>query len=176
MGFICLSVISLLLSNCQSDDIAKPSSLNNIDGGITSITFNEFKTDAAAYKTLQKYLGEQPGANARAVYNPQYHFTVDTDAIIKVQKGKYSFYTFVVYPDNDEGFTYRLYLHPQANGTYLAYLVEYKLTDQEIANLLKGISVPDLNKKTLYTPLSNFNAGSVSAAGPARLYYCVLML
>ena len=156
----CLAAI-FLSASCQNDDIIEPSTSTLSSGSVRKIDFNEFKTDKAAFNKISKYLDARPGIIGKGVYNEDYEFTVDTDRILLSEKDNYKFYTFDVYPDEEKGLVEKLYLHPQSDSTYLAFLIKYKFSDVEMEGLRNGDLPFKLEDKALFYSLDDFNPSSV---------------
>lgn len=90
----------------------------------------------------------------REVYNPELDFTVDTDVANYFEYGAYHSYTFPVHRESDNGLIENLLLSLQLDGSYLAYLVSYDLTEEEVAQMQNDGQI-DLKGKVNYNSVND---------------------
>jgi len=171
---VCLIMALFLIVSCESDDYIKNPAIENSDATvIKTISLNDLQSNPSAYAKIQKYLGTKSAGKERLIYNADYGFTIDTDNIVNTQANGYNYYMFNISREQDNGYVERLYLHPQADDSYLAFLVQYKLTQSEIDDLANGKTVEKLNEKTLYTPLDKIDTGSLLTTFSVSSYVTV---
>lgn len=146
---------------CHEDNVELiPENAQSQKSSVKRITLEDLKRNTQAYNKVQKYLRED-GIASRAIYNADNDFWIDIDNIIETEQNGYSYYTLHVFREEPTVYTEYLYLHPQTDNTYLAFLVQCKLTAQELKGMETGIAVTDIDEKTIYTPLDGFDTSSV---------------
>ncbi|RKE92238.1 hypothetical protein [Ichthyenterobacterium magnum] len=90
----------------------------------------------------------------REVYNPELDFTIDTDVANYIEYGAYHSYTFLVNRAEENGLTENVLLSLQNDGTYLAYLVAYDITEEEKTQIQNNELI-NLDDKVTYTILQD---------------------
>lgn len=154
--------ISLLLTNCQKDDEQLHNNIEvNTKKSIKITTL--YKTDIEKKQNLLRSINSLQSTldaknrslkNNRDVYNLEYDFTINTDYARHIDNGVKETYTFPIFRTQDNGLLENLLLVLQEDSTFMAYIVQYELTEEEITaiNFLQPV---DMANKITFIEINN---------------------
>ncbi|WP_116787210.1 hypothetical protein [Flavobacterium psychrotrophum] len=173
-----LTCLLFIFSGCEHDDIAdteKNASSHETGFKHTYISKKDLAQYPKVLEILNKIDEERNKAQlTKSVYNEDYDFYVNTDSILRIDKGSYHSLTFSIYRLPDSGKTENLVLSSVPNGDYSAQLYTYNLSEVEKDYLIDG--KPTLFKNLVTrTPLPLFKSSSV-AAKITQVWYTELVI
>jgi hypothetical protein len=165
---ILLIALLLIIGSCQTEEIVT-SSDTYTTATSKYINLSELRQNKNAYKKLVEVRNK---AVQKGIYDSLYKFTIDTTDVLVVEDSTYRSYSFVVYPDKPDGQVNNLFLNPQPDGSYLPFLIKYKLSDEEIESTKKGGELLNMNTKTTFYPLYDFDTGTVLKCTTSFIMLC----
>jgi hypothetical protein len=143
-----------VLFGCQPDDTINAGS--NATNKITSrtLSYDELKAMPDMEGILSKFntTHSPKSSAAKLAHSAKYDFYVDTDRALYIESGNYHSYTFPIMRDSVNGYLENLFLHPH-KGRYLAFLMRYKFSKEDMGNLNAGIKIKNLIPKLTIQPL-----------------------
>ncbi len=159
-----LLLIVFTVANCEKDgtnDVNPTPILNdNPRFKMERITNPPISQNKALSEKLNSIMSKGGSKNsdvqAREIYNPELDFIIDTDVANYIEYGAYHSFTFPIFRVIENGLTENLLLSLQNDGTYLAYLISYDLTEEE-KELIRNNELIDYSDKTTYTILQDQN-------------------
>ncbi len=105
-------------------------------------------------ETKLKVQSKATSINGREVYSEENGFTVNTDYCKEIFDGTKYTYTFPVFREVDNGLLENLLLVEDTDGSYMAYLIQYELTDDEktAINFLQPV---DMERKVTFIEIND---------------------
>ncbi|WP_294825129.1 hypothetical protein, partial [uncultured Flavobacterium sp.] len=147
-------MLPLLLSQCAPEE----SMVTTAEAGNY-----ELKTRIVSLEEIEKMPGIMeilnslaPGKNKRLAYSEKYEFSVETEQVLVVEKGKYKSLSFPISRAVPAKNLENLFLHPHKGG-YLPFLASYNFSTPDLINLRDGKPIDDLMLKVRLTPLNQFD-------------------
>lgn len=148
-------LVSVLLFSCQPDD-------NIIETGnapreITSknLSYDELIKMPGMSGVLSKFrtTHDTKSLSAKEIHSGKFNFTLDTDRVLYIESGDYHSFTFPITRDTINGYLENLFLHPHKDK-YLAYIMRYNFSKEDLYNLDNGIDVKDILDKLTIIPIN----------------------
>lgn len=139
----------LTFTNCQKDDEAglKNSSSDGIN--VSTISFEQFKSNADAFRELQNAAGE--GKYAKRVNDTVNGFFYFDSDVLVITYPDYKTYTVPIYRNKDVDGLYENFVIRENSGGTDSYIFKYNLSATDIASLTGDKRVADLYGKTNIT-------------------------
>ncbi|MDC9723663.1 MAG: hypothetical protein PSN34_12950 [Urechidicola sp.] len=176
--YLVLICLSLLLFNCDTDEVIEESVLeetqeDNISNiSIKTIDFNEISTNNKVLEKIEYIKGRNDKYNtlSREIHNEEYEFSFNTDYVKYIEYGDYHSYSFPLTreaPENDH--LENLFLSLNIDGEYDAFIVKYDFSAEELISLTEE----ELNSGTTqYTPI-DFDSSFLNESNTTERYICV---
>jgi hypothetical protein len=128
LGFF-LFGISLLLWNCEKENLTEEKIEFNSKFKVSLISYKEIDTNLKLKEKLAK-LSKTKNSLAKSIYSSEHNFTIDTDLAkyVESNNGNYHSYTFKVIREQYYGALENLLVSLQSDGSYKLFLIKYQLT------------------------------------------------
>lgn len=142
--------VMLCLINCQKDDanFSNDTEIVKQEFKIERIDFNTVKQNENVLSALEPFTNKNTSGNelSRIIHDSVNGFYIDTEKAIYIEKEGYHSYTFSMVPYEDNEKIENLLLSLQADQSYKAFILSYKLTDEEIETHKEG-GIVDFTEK-----------------------------
>lgn len=145
--YITMAACLLLLMACQKDD--EKQAVQQTGTGtfkVSTITFDQFKTNAKAIQQLEKAAGN----NTKDIIDNGKSFFYDDSRVTQIIYGDITTYSFEIHRyDKETDLLENLVIRQKSNGETESFIMEYTLNPQEKRDIISGKQVTDLNRKIM---------------------------
>lgn len=159
--FYLLLFLSVLFWQCQKEEIDFSTNTSSVPT-IKKISFSEFKKNTKAsrkFDNSKTFLKQN--LHSKLVVDSINNFYYNTNDINIIEYQDYHSYIIPVYRKSENNFLENLFIHLKNDGEYAAFLIQYDLTESEIADLKNNVPIPNLIEKTSYTLLENYDINTL---------------
>src|SRR5690554_1696822 len=143
-----LGLVMVIILGCQPEDVYSGKSVENNQQILEEfimkkMTSKDIENNIILSKMLQEFIIEET-LQGRPMEFPEYGFTIDTESfmLIEDRNGRVISYTFEIIQE-DEYKIHNLVLKPVENEEFVAYIVEYEITEAEFESLKAGNPLTD---------------------------------
>ncbi|WP_283637546.1 hypothetical protein [Aquaticitalea lipolytica] len=163
---ILLFGILFLVTNCENEPIKEIHAITKPSFKTSKINLSNFKNKDKVFKKLNDVSKNTTNLQNRTVYDSINNFFVNTESVILIEYEEYHWLTFNIERDYETNLLENLILKYNAeHDTYQAFISEYDITDEERELLSQGGFIPNLEHKTTFYPIVEFNNNILNRPG-----------